>query len=323
MTFDDVFRQYWAFGLNNITINNSVTFNEWIKSKNDYQINSQVLKDEFIISCYNRQAFLQPLSKDCNRFATACLESIIKIDDLQILPKNISWLLIKQYYSAYYAAHLILRFLGYSLSQFDSESIKSIKQVADLFSNLNGISIESGYYLIDFGKNSFDINCKKIDVKKDGGSHVALWKLFGEKIRNISVDILTKVSNPEVQPLTNQLDKLLQNLSYVGSSDYSWLSRIRNDLNYKHIHGAWHPYDTTISCSSDILKNLQSWKNDPLTIELSNLIGKELLRFSNTCMFIISLAHTICQDMTKRCGNGKSFLNIGYSKIYNINVSGL
>ncbi|MFD2904239.1 hypothetical protein [Sphingobacterium anhuiense] len=318
MKFEDIFRQYWAFGLNNITVNRSLTFNDWIKSKNDYQINSQVSKDEFIISSFDRQYFLKPLSKDCNRFASASLESIIKIDDLKILPKNISWLLIKQYYSAYYAAHVVLRFLGFSLSQFDSESIRSIKQVADLFSNLNGIAIESGYYLIDFGINSLNINCKKIDIKKDGGSHVALWKLFGEKIKFISIDILTKVSSQEVQPLTDKLDQLLQNLSYVGSSDYSWLSRIRNELNYKHLHGAWHPYDTARSCSADILKNLKSWMTDPTSIELSNLTGKELLRFSNTCMFIIGLAHTISQDMTKRCSNGKSFLDIGYSKIYNI-----
>ncbi|WP_409149813.1 hypothetical protein [Sphingobacterium sp. BS-2] len=318
MNFDDIFRQYWAIGINNITVNKSMSFNEWIKAKNDFQINSQVLKDEFIISSYDRSCFLKPLSKDCNRFASASLESIIKIDNLDILPKNVSWLLIKQYYAAYYAAHVILRFLGFSLSQFDSEAIKAIKQVADLFSNLNGINVESGYYLVNFSNNSLDINCKKIDIKKDGGSHVALWKLFGEKIKHISTDILTKITSPEIQPLTVKLDQLLKNLSYVGSSDYSWLSRIRNELNYKHLHGAWHPYDTNLSCSTEIIKNLESWKNDPFKIELANLTGKELLRFSNTCMFIIGLAHTISQDMTKRCSNGKSFLDIGYSKIYNI-----
>lgn len=318
MNFDDVFRLYWAPGLNNITVNKSLTFNDWVKSKNHFQINNQVLKDEFIISCYDRSIFLKPLSKDCNRFATASLESVIKIDDLEILPKNVSWLLIKQYYAAYYAAHVILRFLGFSLSQFDSEAIKSIKQVADLFSNLNGVNIESGYYLVDFSKNSFNIECKKIDIKKDGGSHVALWKLFGEKVKYISSDILTKITSPEIQPLTLKLDQLLKNLSYVGSSDFSWLSRVRNELNYKHLHGTWHPYDTNISCYLEIIKNLELWKDEPINIELSNLVGKEMLRFSNTCMFIIGLAHTISQDMTKRCSSGKSFLDIGYSKIYNI-----
>lgn len=318
MTFDDIFRHYWASGLNNITVNKSATFNEWIKLKNDYQINSQVNKDDFTISSFDRELLLKPLSKDCNRFASASLESIIKIDDLIVLPKNVSWLLIKQYYSAYYAAHVILRFLGFSLSQFDSESIKSITKVADLYANLNGVKIESGYFLVDFSSNSLDIKCKKIDIKKDGGSHIALWKLFGEKIKFISTDILTKVSSPDVQPLVDKLDQLIKNLSYVGSPHYSWLSRIRNDLNYKHLHGAWHPYDTTLSSSSKIVANLKTWKDDPINIELSNLTGKELLRFSNSCMFIIGLAHIISQDMAKRCSNGKSFLDIGYSKIYNI-----
>jgi len=317
MTFDDIFRQYWAYGLNNITVNRAETFNGWIKEKKNYQINSQVLRDEFIISSFEREDFLKPLSKDCNRFSSAALESIIKIDNLTILPKNISWLLIKQYYSAYYSAHVILRFMGLSLSQFDSESMRSVSQIAELFACLNGIKIESGYYLVDFSKNSLDINCKKIDIKKDGGSHVALWKLFGEKIKFISTDILTKISSPDIQPMVDKLDQLIKNLSYVGSVDFSWLSRVRNELNYKHLHGAWHPYDTTLSSAANIIASLEIWKKDPIEIELNNLVGKELLRFSNTCMFIISLAHTISQDMTKRCSNGKSFLNIGYAKIYN------
>jgi hypothetical protein len=318
MTYDDIFRRYWAYGLNNVTINKSETFNDWIKLKTNYQINSQVTKEEFVISSFDRNYYLRPFSKDCNRFLSAALESIIKIDDLTILPKNISWLLIKQYYSAYYSAHAILRFLGFSLSQFDAESIKSVSQIANIFSNLNGVKIESGYYLVDFQINSFNINCKKIDIKKDGGSHVALWKLFGEKIKFISSDVLTLITSPEIQPLVYKLDQLLKNLSYVGTADYSWLSRIRNELNYKHMHGVWHPYDQKINCSTSIIANLESWKKDPHQIELENLVGKELLRFSNTCMFIISLSHVISQDMQKRCSHGTSFLDIGYDKIYKI-----
>lgn len=318
MYIEDIFRTYWAHGLNNIVINNSNTFNDWIKEGKDYQIRSQVKEDEFFLDLNDRNLFLNPISKDCNRFCTAALESIIKIDNLEILPKSISWQLIKQYYSAFYSAHLILRFLGFSLSQFDSEGINKIKKIADLYGNLNGVNIQGGYYLVDYSDNSKSVNCKKIKIKEDGGSHVALWKIFGEKIKFISIDSLIKNNSSEIQSITKQLDNLINNLEYVGSSNYSWLSRIRNELNYKHLHGGWHPYSLNKNDLDYIIRNLGAWKADISKIELENLTGKEIIRFSNTCQFIIGLSKRISEDMSKRCSLGNSFLNSGYSKIINI-----
>jgi hypothetical protein len=317
MYIEDIFRSYWAHGLNNIVINNSGTFNEWIKEGKDYQIRNQVKEDEFTLDLYDRSLLLNPISKDCNRFCTASLESIIKVDNLDILPKSISWQLIKQYYSAFYSAHLILRFLGFSLSQFDSEGINKVKQIADLYQNLNHININGGYYLVDYSNNSKLVICKKINIKQDGGSHVALWKIFGEKIKFISIDSLTRNDSYEIQSFTKKLDDLINNLEYVGSSNYSWLSRIRNELNYKHLHGCWHPYSLKKNDLDYIIRNLGAWNGDIDKIELANLSGKEIIRFSNTCQYIIGLSKTISEDISKRCSSGNSFLNSGYSKIIN------
>jgi hypothetical protein len=318
MYIEDIFRTYWAHGLNNITLNNSITLNDWIKEGKDYQIRTQVKENEFTLDLNERNLFLNPISKDCNRFSTSSLESIIKIDNLDILPKSISWLLIKQYYSAFYSAHLILRFLGFSLSQFDPEGIKKIRSIADLYGTLNGINVQGGYYLVDYSNNSKSVICKKININDDGGSHVALWKIFGEKIKFISTDCLSKNSSTEIQVFTKQLDELINNLSYVGSKNYSWLSRIRNDLNYKHLYGVWHPYSLNKKDLDFIIRNLGAWKGDINKIELSNLTGKEVVRFSNTCQFIIGLSKKISEDMSKRCSEGNSFLHSGYTKIINI-----
>lgn len=318
MYIEDIFRPYWAPELNNITPNNSKTFNEWVKDGNEFQILNQVVETEFTINVIDRKIILSPISKDCNRFFTSALESIIKLDNLEILPKSIAWILIKQYYSAFYSAHLILRLLGFSLSQFDTESIKSIKRVANLYSNLNNVNIESGYYLVDYSSNSNSIFCKKVRVKDDGGSHVAVWKLFGEKLKYISTDCLTKYSSTDLQPLTVKIDDLIKNLSYVGSNNYGWLSRIRNDLNYKHLYGVWHPYSLDKKQLDYIVRSLSIWKGDIVKIELSNLTGKEITRFSNTCQFIIGLSKKISNDMSKRCGNGNSFFKSGYERIINI-----
>jgi hypothetical protein len=318
MFIEDIFRPYWAHGLNNITTNSSNTFNEWVKKSNEYQIWHQVSETDFTITVNERKSFLSPISKDCNRFSTSALESIIKVDNLTILPKSVAWLLIKQYYSAFYSAHLILRLLGLSLTQFDTESIKAIRKIADLYGNLNNVQIEAGYYLIDYASNNLSIFCKKIKIKDDGGSHIALWKLFGEKLKYISTDSLTKYSSTDVQVLAIKIGELVNNLSYIGSNNYSWLSRVRNDLNYKHLYGVWHPYTLDKKELDHIIRSLNLWKGDIDQIELSNLIGKEITRFSNTCQYIIGLSKKISNDMSQRCSEGTSFFKSGYDKIINI-----
>ncbi|MEY8847191.1 hypothetical protein AB9K26_00090 [Psychroserpens sp. XS_ASV72] len=318
MYIDDAFRPFWANGLNNIVVNNSKNLNDWIKDANDYQINSPVASDEFILNVYDRSLFLNPISQDCNRFSTSALESILKVDNLEILPKSICWILIKQYYSAFYSAHLILRLLGYSLTQLDGTTIASVRNVANIYGNLNGVNIENGYYLIEYGNSNNSLNCKKQNVNQSGGSHVTLWKLFGEKIKELNLEMLNLNTTSEVQDITVKLDELIYNLDYVGSNNHSWLSRMRNDFNYKHKYGVWHPYGIPKAKLDSLKRNINLWRSDVMDIDLKNHVGNELARFSNTCQFIIGLGNTICKDMHYRCSEGKSYLNSGYSKIINV-----
>jgi hypothetical protein len=317
MFIEDAFRPHWAHGLNNISINRSTSISDWIKTGNEYQIHQQVSQDEFILNVYNRSLFLSPISQDCNRFSTASLESVMKIDDDAILPKNLSWVLIKQYYSAFYAAHLILRLLGLSLSQLDAPVISKVKNVANLYGFLNGINVENGYYLLNFSNPDLALRCKKINVNQDGGSHVALWKIFGNKMRELSLDMLANNTDVGIQDICRKLDELVANLDYVGAPNHSWLSKMRNELNYKHYYGVWHPYTLPKDQLEKIKREHNLWRNDVLQIELRNYTGKELLRFSSTCLFIIGLANKLCEDMSKRCSNGKSFLSSGYLQIIN------
>lgn len=318
MFIEDAFRPFWAPELNDIVINKSTSLGEYIKAGKDYQINTQVLKDEFKLDFFNRVNFLNPISYDCNRFSSSSLESILKIDDFTILPKSIGWILIKQYYSAFYSAHLILRILGFALSQLDQETINTVKKVADLYANLNGVNIENGYFLIDYSKNFNSLHCKKINVNQDGGSHVVLWKFFGEKIKEVSLEMLKLNSSTTIQQVVAKLDDLISNLDYVGSNNHSWLSRVRNDLNYKHFYGVWHPYNLPKDQLESIKRNINLWKTDILKIDLRNHIGSEMVRFSNTCHFIIGLGAVICEDMSTRCSLGKSFLRSGYNQLINM-----
>lgn len=211
-----------------------------------------------------------------------------------------------------------MRLLGYSLTHLDGATISAVRSVADIYGNLNGINIENGYYLITYANNTNTLNCTKQNVNLSGGSHVTLWKLFGEKIKELKLEMLNMNTTTEIQNISVKLDELIENLDYVGSNNHSWLSRMRNDLNYKHKYGVWHPYGIPNTKLESLKRNIGLWKSNIMNIDLKNHIGNELARFSNTCQFIVGLENVICKDMHYRCSEGKSYLNSGYSKIINI-----
>ncbi|MES2332638.1 MAG: hypothetical protein V4539_23725 [Bacteroidota bacterium] len=104
----------------------------------------------------------------------------------------------------------------------------------------------------------------------------------------------------------------------MGSNNGGWLSRIRNDINYKHLHGTWYPYNDSKKYYSELNKFLNDWKSSPLSIELSNLVGKELVRFISTCQFLIGVSREVSIDMSKRCSVGKSFQLNGSLSLLNV-----
>lgn len=315
--FADIIRPYWAFDLNNIPVNKSITLKEWIGLGKNYTIYNPVSTRSFSLKVHERSDFLAPVSQDCNKFICASLESIIKEENTELLPKSVSWLLIKQYYAAFYAAHAIIRLVGVSLSQLDQSHISKIQNIADHYSMRNSVNIEKGYYKINYDNKAKELSFNKIEVNKDGGSHIVLWKEFGEILNKIADDFLRTNPNTKIQSTIVKLSELTQNLQYINSKNFSWLSRVRNDINYKFTSKTWFPYALDSKILDQIRRGKKQWREDIATIELKNLRGKELVRFTNTCQFIIGLLIEISEDMSSRCSKGKSFHTNGYSKILN------
>lgn len=318
ITIAEAIRPYWAFGINNITIEKSTEFSKWLGNGSGYQIYSQINNDNFEISVSDRKIFLAPICFDCNRFSMSCFESVIKIEETNVLPKSLSWLLVKLYYSAFYSGHYILRILGHSLSQLEKDVTNEIEKIADLFGNKNGIELQKGFYQFDFNDRSNTIKCTKAIKVGEDGSHGTMWKLLSQKIKFISNDILTKNTSPDYQIISTKLADLLANLHFMGNNNGGWLSRVRNDINYKHKYGIWYPYSEYQRYYNDLENYLHAWKEDPLKIELSNLRGKELIRFISTCQFLVGTAREISLDMSKRCSLGKSFQINGPISLLNL-----
>lgn len=307
LNISDAIRSYWTFGLNNITTNTAENLTNWIERGEKFQISANVSKEKFELVTINRRDFLLPISQDCNRFGVAAFESAIMAEKTEGLPKSLSWILVKMYYSAFYSGHLLLRLIGLSLTQFDRITLNKVEDIADIFGYLNGVRIEKGFYACDYSDRTNKIVFEKCIKTGEDGSHGIMWNKLSEKFRFISLDILKNKASVDYQQISIKISEFVDNLNFMGNNNGCWLSKIRNDINYKHFYGTWFPYRNYKSYYPELRNHLSEWKRNPLEIELKNLAGKELFRFSNTCQFLTSVVREVCMDMNMRCSFGSSF----------------
>ena len=135
----------------------------------------------------------------------------------------------------------------------------------------------------------------------------------------LSVDILKNSRFPKWdQEVAVKIEELCNNLCTGQSSNGSWLSFVRNEVNYRHIWGAWYPYRDYKPYYNQLFDDSNLWLSDPMLIELQIPRGKELQRFQRTCHFIIALCRVLVEDMEMRCSKGKSFHQFGSKAFLNL-----
>ncbi len=302
----DFTRNQWLNKLNEVNGSQLNGFAKWIENADGYSLLDVSQPKQFTLECINDN-YLNGIAADYNRMCQSTIETLKHINDIAELPKSKSWQLIKLYYASFYSAHSLLRLFGISLTQLDENNLIKLRKISKLFDNENP-NIEKGFYIIKI--NGSVISFKKFD-KKEGGSHEVLWKTFLELIKKLSVHVLSLGNSLEYKAVYDKLDQLSENLTYMNSGNGNWLSKIRNEINYKNSSGVWYPYTDYKKHYDEInIEKLLEF-NDPLLINLNSHVGKEMSKYFMTCTFIISFNIHAMHDLSKRCSTGKSFLKSG------------
>lgn len=282
-------------------------------AKKSYRISLPLQSKEFTLDVYSHEQLLLPYAYDINRMAASSFESMHGIAPDAGLPKSVGWLIIRSYYSAYFAMHALLRLFGVSCSQFDVNESKAITEVAHMYSLQNGNTAASGYY-----KCQYDIDSDQIYCKQLSNTHQDVWKAFYELID----DLATKVSssdfrNKDREHVINYLFNLRKGLSFRNKlSGGNWLSKVRNEVNYTHSMGAWFPYSNSPDEHEKMFRLTQLWKQLPSEdIIQSHLNNCDQLLFVGTCVSIVSLCHSLLSDLLNI--NENIFLRYGAMRLSN------
>jgi len=315
--FANSLRPFWVDGLITITGPQKTLLLETFEEQKGYVFYHPLQPQFFKAKLTDYELFLRAFAADINRFGCAAIESMNEVHYKPLFSKSHSWKCIKAYYAAYYSAHAILRMNGISCTNFERENLNSVEGIADIWGMQNGVSIEKGYYQCTIDSTAKEILCNKIVATGSKGSHEQLWSVFLKHMEYIISEISNSTVTPELQRILNKLLDLRNTLIAYGSNGGNWLSKVRNEINYKHVNGLWYPYKDSERYFDKIENMLENWEEIPDNLDLSANYAKPVLRFLDACIFIVSLYLNSAKDMSTLCPKGMSFQKQGVLSLVN------
>lgn len=242
--------------------------------------------------------FAPYLCFDYQRFALASWESF-SVSKLEVPQTNtLGWPLLKLYYSAFFAAHAILRACGKSISRIESSQVENLAQIFQFYNV--GYQPTSGDYILSIVPSTdrkIDIYFERVEKKgKSDGVHDAFWKYFFTFLGELSGEVAAN-NEPEANDVIATIAQIRNLLSGGGKNAGNGLSNIRNRINYQHGFEVWFPVRKTHSG----LREFRSMKPKPAeTIRLDvDVRRQELGAFIAASQFLVAVNCDVADNLAK------------------------
>lgn len=269
-----------------------VEFKGWL-AKGDYRVVDISNSSGLTLHVPNRSSLVESFSYDVARFVWAASESARGLGVDADFPKATAWAAIRLYYSAFFAAHAILRYFGVSCSQIDHD--QSLK-VNDFASSIYGIGnrMQSGFYSAKFISASSDVV-----MAKYSDSHKDTWKCFKEVLGDVCRLVMSGDGiTAEKLTISQLIEDLSRAISVEGASAGNWLSQYRNAVNYRQAYDAWYPYKKTSVDFGSISKYTDGWRGG---LNYSSALGEsdKRIRFFGVCSVILMIMRILAADLVK------------------------
>ncbi len=189
---------------------------------------------------FDSDSFRRCLAFDYERFALSSAESYIYSTREFVLSGVVGWPVLKLYYSAFFAAHAIMRGLGQGI-------VKLERQQTDLLNGIIQISIGSpvvlkpGMYRFELEINELGQPRLNLQVHQaKSGVHDSFWCAFSACLDSLAEKIVSR-NLPDAADFVGGISELRPYLAPSAYGRGAWVSSIRNQVNYQHAYGVWFP----------------------------------------------------------------------------------
>lgn len=316
----DGLRGFWVPGIASIREGEINNLSDWLKFGRFY-VKDVISSDRFILEVASADDAADLFAATANRTLVGCFESIVSIEEVRVAPKSLAWMLVKLYYSAYFAAHSHMRICGWSCVNLEVVDATRVFDLADASnSSLPCSKINSGIFYVRFDAASREIHFEAAGTKR---SHEALWEIYKKflvHIRSALPNVL--VIDPQRKFVESKIDAITKILCLKGANGGNWLSRVRNSVQYRYSHGVWYPYDIKKAFAEGVIGNVEDmFLMDPDKFDLAVNIQDnkaEIRTFSEGALFMSAIARGMALDMAARSSSNSSLSRRGAAKFLKI-----
>ncbi|MCA3586001.1 MAG: hypothetical protein IOC90_14520 [Methylocystis sp.] len=188
-----------------------------------------------------RIAELMPfVSYDYERFALSSLESFQQAAERAGTPNAVCWVLLQSYYAAFFAAHALMRACGEAFVKLEKPQTEVLQTSSDA-ALTQSVAIEPAMYSLRIAQTvSGGISADLKKVPSKFGAHEGFWRVFDEFLSRFASQAVGR-HDPEAHLVVAGVAEYQRFLRPLGPWRSSWLSAVRNEINYQHKHGVWRP----------------------------------------------------------------------------------
>lgn len=213
----------------------------WLEGGSFY-IDEESSSDSLVLKNISATEFTSYQGFDYGRFALASFECMAYCRSDPLHRRNLSWPMLKAYYSGFFGGHAILRALGQSVIRLEPPQSRKLTDIGKLYCGPS-FSVSSGTFDLRIIQNSdrtIDVTLNRMD--ESGGAHSVFWRRFKSFLTEMTTGI-SDANEPEANFVITRLQDLQSLLTARGASaGGTWLSTARNLINYQHEFGVWFPF---------------------------------------------------------------------------------
>lgn len=221
---------------------------DWL-SQGEWGPSRAVTKRAASLSVFDSSLLSDAFGNDFIRLSMAAFESAASVVARNDEPRSCAWQIISYYYAAYYAANALMRLSGVFSTNLGAGLCAEVNERALLY-GVGGVGrndkVSPGVYYGTFTPSgSPELSLRSL-AGVSGGVHIQFWCAFLRFLEALLPQIAASpLASPEKAAARQEVAVLKLALSRGGKQQGSWLSEVRNAVNYRLEGGVWFPYSAS------------------------------------------------------------------------------
>lgn len=297
--FADLLRLRWVTGLNKVKTPALAGVESWLVSGTYSWVSNSA--GVIVLDVPTKSVSLaDAIASEVSRFSCAAYESLLDAEPGVHADRALGWALVRYYYATFYAAHALLRISGQSVTMVSSQTASRLNAVGGQYFGMSP-GMTPGLHLVRIDPdNRSRVLISRIGVRS-GGTHEKMWEIFLGLIVELEEQLLlTQGQSQDALLAVQTLTELRKQLCRSGKSNGSWLSSVRNDLNYRHEHGVWYPYKVTSKVAISLIARMQRWVPSVTDGYEIGKVSDDLECFVDGCNVMVRLLTASLFDLSSR-----------------------